>query len=514
MMGAGSRDAAAPPRSAARTWSETFSRFRSSRERGPFSSSTRGPASSTARGLPRVGPPRDGAGDRGHPPPGSARHPLRQRVRAPARGHGELRRRRAVDRLARPALGGAAPAPGRCPCRATSTRGRLLGTPEEVDRGGLAAMIAETGGQRARRQPRPRRPARGARSSAWRRSSPRPARQAVSSVGRTESAPEVPLELLRRYNVAGPRYTSYPTAPMWKERLRSGRVRGHPRRERRRAVARPCLSTSTSPSARSSATSAAAPSSSPGAATTPNPPYLDALEKEIDWVSARAGAGRPVVQLHWGGGTPTYFPPELLERLGRRIFERFSLAPDAELGVEVDPRVTTREHLEILARLGFNRLSMGVQDFDPRVQESINRIQPFEATRDLVRDGPRPRLPEHQHGPDLRPALPEPGQLLGHDRPGARDLARPARRLLLRQRAVDEEAPERPAAAPAGGGREVRDLPHGARPIHRRRLRVHRDGPLRPARGRARPGPRAIGRFIATFRATRPRRAPICSVSG
>ena len=98
----------------------------------------------------------------------------------------------------------------------------------------------------------------------------------------------------------------------------------------------------------------------------------------------RAGRrGRPVVQLHWGGGTPTYFPPPLLERLAQRILERFAFAPDAEIGVEVDPRVTTRAHLETLARLGFNRLSMGVQDFDPRVQEAINRIQP-EATRRLV----------------------------------------------------------------------------------------------------------------------------------
>jgi oxygen-independent coproporphyrinogen-3 oxidase len=103
-------------------------------------------------------------------------------------------------------------------------------------------------------------------------------------------------------------------------------------------------------------------------------------------VADRTGSGRDVVQLHWGGGTPTYFPPALLEKLGRRIFDRFRLAPDAELGVEVDPRVTTRAHLEVLARLGFNRLSMGVQDFDPRVQKAINRIQPYAATRQLVEE--------------------------------------------------------------------------------------------------------------------------------
>jgi len=199
-------------------------------------------------------------------------------------------------------------------------------------------------------------------------------------------AADLSLDLLRRYNVPGPRYTSYPTAPMWKEDF------GAPEY------------------ARILQESASASSPAPlslylhlpfcerlcyfcgctvvitGSRHTLESPYLDAIEKEIDWVAERAGAGRPVVQLHWGGGTPTYFPPELLERLGTRLLERFSLAPDAELGVEVDPRVTTREHLRTLARLGFNRLSMGVQDFDPRVQEAINRIQPAADTRRLVEE--------------------------------------------------------------------------------------------------------------------------------
>jgi oxygen-independent coproporphyrinogen-3 oxidase len=192
------------------------------------------------------------------------------------------------------------------------------------------------------------------------------------------------LELLSRYNVQGPRYTSYPTAPMWKEDFSAP--------DYERALQE----------------SAAAENPSPlslymhlpfceklcyfcgctvvitGRAHSPESPYLDVLEREIDWVAQRAGPTRPMVQLHWGGGTPTYFSPALLERLGRRIFDRFSVAPEAEIGVEVDPRVTTREHLETLARLGFNRLSMGVQDFDPRVQKAINRIQPAADTRRLV----------------------------------------------------------------------------------------------------------------------------------
>ncbi|MGE5275948.1 MAG: oxygen-independent coproporphyrinogen III oxidase [Acidobacteriota bacterium] len=199
----------------------------------------------------------------------------------------------------------------------------------------------------------------------------------------TRSA-DVSLELLRRYNVQGPRYTSYPTAPMWKESFGPADYE------------RILVETSSAPRPAPLSLYFHLPFCErlcffcgctvviTGSRHTLEVPYLEVLEREIDWVADRAGDGRKVVQLHWGGGTPTYFPPDALERLGRRIFDRFSLDPDAEIGVEVDPRVTTREHLDVLAGLGFNRLSMGVQDFDPRVQEAINRIQPAADTRRLV----------------------------------------------------------------------------------------------------------------------------------
>lgn len=196
---------------------------------------------------------------------------------------------------------------------------------------------------------------------------------------------EVPLDLLHRYNVPGPRYTSYPTAPMWKESFGPAQYEAILAESAEAASPAPLSLYFHLPFCEKLCYFCGCTVVITGSRHDPESPYVSALEKEIDWVSERAGAGRPVVQLHWGGGTPTYFSPELLERLGRRIFERFALAPDAEVGVEVDPRVTTREHLATLARLGFNRLSMGVQDFDPRVQEAINRIQPFAATRDLVR---------------------------------------------------------------------------------------------------------------------------------
>jgi oxygen-independent coproporphyrinogen III oxidase len=113
--------------------------------------------------------------------------------------------------------------------------------------------------------------------------------------------------------------------------------------------------------------------------------YLAGLEKEID-LAARALAGGPreVAQFHLGGGTPTFFSESELARLHAMVAERFAFLPGAELALEVDPRVTTTAHVRTLARLGFTRMSMGVQDFEPRVQEAVNRVQTYEATRALV----------------------------------------------------------------------------------------------------------------------------------
>jgi oxygen-independent coproporphyrinogen III oxidase len=194
----------------------------------------------------------------------------------------------------------------------------------------------------------------------------------------------VSFELLHRYNVPGPRYTSYPTAPVWKEDFTPA--------DYERVLVE------------SSAGDSPAPLSLyvhlpfceklcyfcgctvviTGTQHALEADYLDSLEKEIDWVADRAAPNRQIVQFHLGGGTPTYFTPERLTRLGRKFRDRFAFAPDAEIGVEVDPRVTTRDHLLTLAKLGFNRLSMGVQDFEPRVQVAINRVQPYEETKQLV----------------------------------------------------------------------------------------------------------------------------------
>src|SRR5262249_14042735 len=114
------------------------------------------------------------------------------------------------------------------------------------------------------------------------------------------------------------------------------------------------------------------------------PPYLKTLEREIEHVSRFVSGRRPVIQFHWGGGTPTYLSPVQMEELFGHTRERFLLAPEAEIGIEVDPRVTTRAHLETARRLGFNRLSMGIQDFHAEVQATVRRIQPLEMTRETL----------------------------------------------------------------------------------------------------------------------------------
>ncbi len=113
-------------------------------------------------------------------------------------------------------------------------------------------------------------------------------------------------------------------------------------------------------------------------------PYLELLKREIDLVAARLPHRRKVAQLHLGGGTPTYQSPAELTDLLKHFFSCFQPIEGAELAVEVDPRVTTDEHIDALAALGFNRISLGVQDFTPAVQEAINRVQSIEETRRVV----------------------------------------------------------------------------------------------------------------------------------
>src|SRR5699024_706173 len=109
--------------------------------------------------------------------------------------------------------------------------------------------------------------------------------------------------------------------------------------------------------------------------------YLDLLFSEMDLLSPHLGHHRQAVQLHFGGGTPTFLSAAELTALMARLRRHFEFTPDAELGIEIDPRTVTPDTLAMLAGLGFNRTSFGVQDFDPDVQAAVNRIQPYERVR-------------------------------------------------------------------------------------------------------------------------------------
>lgn len=115
--------------------------------------------------------------------------------------------------------------------------------------------------------------------------------------------------------------------------------------------------------------------------------YLDYLEKEIRLVAEQLGCREKVIQLHFGGGTPTFLSDAQLERLMGMLSTHFEFMPDGEYSIEMDPRKVSRETMQKLAKYGFNRISVGVQDFEPAVQKAVNRVQSEEETRAVIEAG-------------------------------------------------------------------------------------------------------------------------------
>jgi oxygen-independent coproporphyrinogen-3 oxidase len=189
-------------------------------------------------------------------------------------------------------------------------------------------------------------------------------------------------QLLRKYNVPGPRYTSYPTVPYW-ERT--------PTEAEWIEALRAQLATSPGaavyvhiPFCRSLCTYCGC-----NVRITRNRaialPYLETVLAEWHMYLARLGVERlPVAEVHLGGGTPTFLTPQELSFLIDGLLARSSTPGDREFSVEADPRVTSREQLATLSGLGFRRLSLGIQDFDPRVQAIVNRVQSEEQVRVLT----------------------------------------------------------------------------------------------------------------------------------
>ena len=187
--------------------------------------------------------------------------------------------------------------------------------------------------------------------------------------------------LLDKYDRPGPRYTSYPTAPAWRDmgpdEFRDALHRYVKADDAGQApplslyvhipfCAERCLYCGCNV--------VIAPRDKV------SEPYMEALAADIHLQVKELGAKRRVSQLHLGGGTPTYLQPAQLERLIGWLKERFDFLPDAELSIEVDPVVTTEDHVRTLRKIGFNRISMGVQDLCDRVQQAVERVQPAEKT--------------------------------------------------------------------------------------------------------------------------------------
>ena len=192
-------------------------------------------------------------------------------------------------------------------------------------------------------------------------------------------------ELLTRFDVPGPRYTSYPTADRFVEAFGEGDyvLALQQRSQSAGGLASPLSVYVHIPFCQSLCYYCAC-----NKIITRHPEraevYLRYLQRELELHTAQCGKGQVISQLHWGGGTPTFLSDEGLRDLMGMLRQNFTLAPGGEYSIEVDPRTVDVDRLALLAELGFNRLSFGVQDFDPEVQKAVNRIQPTEQVFGLV----------------------------------------------------------------------------------------------------------------------------------
>jgi len=192
---------------------------------------------------------------------------------------------------------------------------------------------------------------------------------------------KVDLDLVQKYNVAGPRYTSYPPATKFTDALTwpelADKILENNRTERDLSLYYhiPFCETLCW---YCGCTTVITLNHSQGQT------YIDYLGKEMARMGTLINPRRKVVQLHWGGGSPTFLSPDEIRRLGDLIHKQFTFSNDIEAGVEIDPRRLTRDHIAALRDVGFNRASLGVQDFDPTVQEAVHRIQPREMTEQVL----------------------------------------------------------------------------------------------------------------------------------
>ena len=194
---------------------------------------------------------------------------------------------------------------------------------------------------------------------------------------------DIPEELIRRFDKLGPRYTSYPTADRFTADFKADDYIAYLKERAGQEVKKPlslyihipfcaslcyycaCNKVITKDHGRSAK-------------------YLDYLEKELSLVLSHLGERETLSQLHLGGGTPTFLSHAEIRRLMNLLRDHFDFAPDAEISIEIDPRTVDDQTLALLQELGFNRTSLGVQDFDPEVQKAVHRIQDFSMVKRTI----------------------------------------------------------------------------------------------------------------------------------
>jgi oxygen-independent coproporphyrinogen-3 oxidase len=194
---------------------------------------------------------------------------------------------------------------------------------------------------------------------------------------------EIDIELLKRFNQPGPRYTSYPTAPVFSSAFSAANYEKEIINTNSAENSSPlslyfhfpfcaklCYFCGCNMMVTSDRTAIKT--------------YNEYLKKEIERLAPLISKSRTVEQMHWGGGTPSYLAPDEIRDIGNYIKSKFNFAESLEASVEIDPRSLTRQHMEAFREIGFNRTSFGVQDFNLQVQEAINRVQSEEITRQTV----------------------------------------------------------------------------------------------------------------------------------
>ncbi|MGE0266824.1 MAG: oxygen-independent coproporphyrinogen III oxidase [Candidatus Omnitrophota bacterium] len=186
---------------------------------------------------------------------------------------------------------------------------------------------------------------------------------------------------IEKFDIPGPRYTSYPTAPAW-----SDEVNPSVYRERLRAFGASGKTLSLYihiPFCETMCTYCAC-----SVILRKNDPkygeeYLSYLFRELDLITRAIGTRKKIRQFHWGGGTPTFLNEDQISRLFEKVSRNFEIDYDGEIAIEIDPRTIDRPKVKRLKELGFNRISMGIQDFDETVQRAVNRIQPYGLVKDF-----------------------------------------------------------------------------------------------------------------------------------